>query len=367
MKILFISHLGNDRAAGLCWSVPASVAAQQKYDDCFWINTNSVEFEHWRNVSAFHRLDELGDKLSLSTIASVFSRPDVVLFEGFYHPEAVRFSWQLRRNKIPYIIIPRSSLTEAAFHNHGFLNYLKKKAAVFLLLKGFTRHALAIQYLTNKEFLDSGQSWNSHNFIIPNGIVLPEVCKTVYSRDSIKGAYIGRPSLYQKGLDLLINACKSIHEELRQACFTIDCHMPSKNDFEKVVELINTNDVSDILVVKPAVYGVDKEDALLYSDVFIMTSRFEGHPMGLIEAMSYGLPVGVTEGTNMADQILAANAGWITESSVSGVIDMLRRIMNEKDLYVSKGKNARLLAAEFEWDKLAQRLHNNVLSLISEQ
>ena len=34
----------------------------------------------------------------------------------------------------------------------------------------------------------------------------------------------------------------------------------------------------------------EKRQILLDTDVFIQTSRFEGMPMGILEALSYGLP-----------------------------------------------------------------------------
>ncbi len=357
MNILFVSHLGADRAAGLCWSVPAGVSAQQKYDNCLWINTRSVELDHWRTVSAFHRLEEFGKELSLDVLPDGFNPPDIVILEGFYHPEAVRFSWLLRRRNVPYIIIPRGSLTKQAFHNHSYLNYLKKKIAEFLLLKNFTRHALALQFLTDKEYQDSGDSWNRNSFIIPNGIAIPEVSKTEFSENRIKGVYIGRPSLLHKGLDLLIDACYSIQDEMRASCFTIDCYMPRKNDFDQVVGQINEKRIADLMIVRPAVFNQEKETALLSADVFIMTSRFEGHPMGLIEAMSYGLPVAITPGTNMAEEVFSKDAGWVSECSVSGVSQMLRTIINEKSLFANKGRNARTLSKAYEWDSIAKRSH----------
>ena len=49
-----------------------------------------------------------------------------------------------------------------------------------------------------------------------------------------------------------------------------------------------------------AVFGKVKEKVLLDNDFFILTSRLEGHPMALIEALSYGLPCLVTQGSRLS-------------------------------------------------------------------
>ena len=50
------------------------------------------------------------------------------------------------------------------------------------------------------------------------------------------------------------------------------------------------------------------------SDMFILTSRHEGFPMSILEALSYGLPVLITKGTNMTDLVHKASAGWTCET-----------------------------------------------------
>lgn len=61
--------------------------------------------------------------------------------------------------------------------------------------------------------------------------------------------------------------------------------------------------MDNLIITHGGVYDSDKETILLNSDFFILTSRFKGHLMGLIEALSYGLFCLVTEGSNMADGI----------------------------------------------------------------
>ena len=41
-------------------------------------------------------------------------------------------------------------------------------------------------------------------------------------------------------------------------------------------------------------------------DLFIHTFRFEGHPIAVLEALSYGIPCLLTPGTNMAGEVEAA-------------------------------------------------------------
>ena len=49
--------------------------------------------------------------------------------------------------------------------------------------------------------------------------------------------------------------------------------------------------------------GKSKEQVLLDADVFIQTSRTEGLPTAVLEAMSYKIPVLITKGTGLYDDI----------------------------------------------------------------
>jgi len=49
--------------------------------------------------------------------------------------------------------------------------------------------------------------------------------------------------------------------------------------------------LQNVVYINDGIFDDEKEKKQLESDFFILTSRFEGHPMGLIEALSYGLRV----------------------------------------------------------------------------
>lgn len=88
-----------------------------------------------------------------------------------------------------------------------------------------------------------------------------------------------------------------------------------------------------------------------------MCSRFEGHSLGLIEALSYGIPCIACEGTYMVDEITKFNAGWCGSSDVEGVKKALLDMIEEKECFDIKSIGAKKLAAIYSWDYIAKKNH----------
>lgn len=366
MNLLYITNNSNNVDAGLNWSVPAGVKAQQKYDKVLWVDLTVGAFmEHWGEVEAYHNIKDFGDKISLDILPAPFNRPDCVIFESFYYIDQVIFSWELRKNKIPYIIIPRGALTADAFNNGNWVKYLKKKVAHLIFFNSFIKHAAAIQYLTQKESEESHKNFSKGSYIIPNGFSTPSVHKECFS-EGIRAVFIGRQDIYQKGLDLLFGAIKKLHTELKIANFTLDIYGPPRYDVRKVTEMINELGIGDIVMNhERGVSGEEKQQVLLSSDVFFLTSRFEGHPMSLIEALAYGLPSLITRGANMYDEVKNADAGWVCETTQEGVTNALKQMITDKQRFLEIGNNARLLAARYDWDELAKEFHSKLGMLLN--
>lgn len=360
MTILFVSHLSTNVAAGLNWSVPMSVKAQQKYDDVLWINTTNVVMPHWLEVNAFHNLDEFGDYLSIKKLPQAYVNPDLVVFEGLYFKEYVSFAKELEKKAIPYVIVPRSSLTRQALHNHA---RIKKWIAHKLFLNRFINNAWRIQYLTQKEADDSVSNFKVPYFILPNGTNTPEKIKESYSKGKIHAVFIGRLELYQKGLDLLLDAINICKDRLRVAGFVLSIYGPHRYDYLTIKRYVIEKRIDDIVHVYDEISGEDKQNVLLQSDLFVLTSRFEGHPMGLLEALSYGLPCLVTEGSNMLEEVNKSNAGWICEGTTEGIKNTLLDIISENSCLSYKGQNALELSKKYNWDSIAFHFHDEIKSI----
>ena len=119
--------------------------------------------------------------------------------------------------------------------------------------------------------------------------------------------------------------------------------------------MIVERSLSGLVTLNPAVFGADKEKILLGSDVFIQTSRFEGMPMGILEALGYGLPCLITEGTTLGHYVKSYNAGWVTETDAQRVFEQIICAINENDTLNEKSKNARdMIHQHFAWEKVAK-------------
>ena len=358
MKILYISHLSINLAAGLNWSVPASVDAQSHVDDVLWVNMTDRLMPHWAEVKAHHNIREYGGKLeSMDVLPTPFNHPDVVVFEGFYYIEDVYIAKMLRKQGVPYIIVPRSSLTKMALHNHA---WFKKWVAHKFYFDGFVKHAKAIQYLTQQEAIDSVGNFKTPYFIIPNGFNSPSERKEDFTRNGVKAVFIGRLDMFQKGLDLLLDAISEMKEVLISSHFTIDIYGPRRYDFENIAKVIEKRGLSSIAALHDEIGGDEKKRVLLNADVFVMTSRFEGHPMGLIEALAYGIPCFVTPGSNMAEEIEEHDAGWTCEGTKESIMQGVMQVLKEKESYRKKSQNAVQLAKRYNWAELAHKFHKEL-------
>lgn len=354
MNILYISHLSGSQFGGPNYSVPAQISAQSRIDNVFWYNLTEPVMDHWVSTGLFHNASDF-PKRNISSLPEPFNKPDLVVFEDFYYFDDCQLGKECKKKSIPYIIIPRGALTKKAQKTKK----LKKIVANLLFFRPFTRNAIGIEYLTESEKQNSGLCWNKNVLVIPNGVNrIPFINNNEEGNGTINGVYIGR-FMPAKGIDLLVEAVGLAQDSLRQNNIHISLYGPKAYDLWKdIYYSIHEKKLDDILFIHDAVIGDEKELVLKSADFFIMTSRFEGMPMGLIEALGYSLPCIVTSGTNMRNEIEIAAAGWGSATDARGIASSLEMLCRNKNNLSIYRKNAYNLAGEYEWDKMAIKAHN---------
>lgn len=364
MNILYISQITGAKWAGPTHSVPRQIRAQAEYDNVFWYNIRKFADgckKEADDIYPVHTTDEYPE-LTVKALPAPFNKPDLIVFEQFYGFGISKIVREVKNSKIPYIIIPRGEFTKRAQKRKA----LKKKIANIFYFHSIANNAAAIQYLTEDEKNTSGNYWNENYLVIPNGIDLKMNAVGKKAGNNFTVSYIGRIEKYQKGLDLLLDALNLIKEEIIKNKVKVNIYGPDVENqvlgLKKQVEEIG---LQRNISFNDGVFGKEKEDILRNSDVFIMTSRFEGHPMSMIEALSYGIPCFATTGTNMSEEIAEYNAGWSSKGDVESIKKNLLKMISERKNLELKKENALKLAGLYDWDYLAKITHEKYESLLA--
>ncbi len=352
MNILYLSKLSGNLFAGPNNSVPAQIKAQSNIDTVFWYNLNHIKRDEWVDIGCYNLDDYPTGRLKDLPIP--FCAPDLVVVEELYCFPFCKILRDVQKAGIPYIIIPRSEMTKQAQKK----KHIKKTIGNIVFFNSLIEHASAIQYLSDQEKLDSEQQWKKNSFIIPNGANIPQQRKSYFSTDKINAVYIGRFEKYQKGLDLLIKAIENERTLLRRNNFVLHMYgVDQEGTVDFLTAAITQAGLHDLVKLHDAVFGGEKESILCSADIFIMTSRFEGMPMGMIEALAYGLPVIATTGTNMASSIESFNAGWTSDNTVEGISHALVEMIDAKDSFNTICRNSIDLASKYSWPEIAKQSH----------
>lgn len=343
MVILHIANIDPSIVGGVQVAVPQMIAAQMGCADVALLNTAGINIPGVRTLA-------FDGKFDLQLLEKPFDNPDIVVFHELYRVEFLKIYKKIKRVGIPYVIIPHGGLNSRAQKTKR----IKKAVANFLFFNAYFKSSAVIQYLSRAEAESSVLKENY--FICGNGVSIPESKKSSFFENGISFLYIGRFTVAFKGLDMLLYAVGQIREELASLGCRFYLFGPDDEDKAFISGLLRDMKLEHIVSVGEGIFGEQKSNALLSADYFIQPSRSEGMPMGVLEALSYGLPCLVTEGTGLAFCISESGAGFSAPSDVDGIREMILKAIESKGEIARLSENARRLAKDkFDVNKLAAR------------
>ncbi len=200
----------------------------------------------------------------------------------------------------------------------------KKAAGNVLFFNRMVRGARALHCLTSGE-AEASCDWRKPALVVGNGVELPAPARLRAVRQPLRAAFMGRLHVDHKGLDLLVDACGLIRNAWVSAGASLEIHGPDcGGSAAELRKRIARNGAGEVVDLKGPVLDRDKARFFNSIDVFLHPSRTEGHPIAVLEALAHGVPCLLTPNTNLAEEVVAAEAGWVVEATRGGCRGLLK-------------------------------------------
>ena len=85
-------------------------------------------------------------------------------------------------------------------------------------------------------------------------------------------------------------------------------------------KMIEADDLGGMVEFKGWVTGIEKDNLLQFSDVFVLPSYYEGSPVAVLEAMSYGTPIISTTVGGIPEIVQTGFNGWLHRPGDQGAL-----------------------------------------------
>ncbi len=209
-------------------------------------------------------------------------KPDIIVC-NVYSFTIIDIIIQISYSKGIKTIIESHTKLSTTFLSHKFrynkLLYIIIKKWDSLILKR-VRRASYVVALTDQD-VEDWKPYVKNIAVIPNFITIAPKTVTDYSAKRVISA--GRYS-YEKGYDMLLEAWSTIIKDYPDW----QLHIYGDGDRKPYIQQSEQLDISNSVFLHPSTSDIAEEYSK--SSIYVMSSRYEGFGLVLIEAMSCGLP-----------------------------------------------------------------------------
>jgi glycosyltransferase involved in cell wall biosynthesis len=317
------------------------------------INVDGVKVTYFKRITGDHT--HVSPTLWKFLHATV-KRFDVVHIHSWWNPLVIGAAWICKLKGVKPVFSPHGMLSTYIMETN---NAGKKKLLHDLVGKGLLDYS-RLHVTADTEWEESLKiipHWEGK--VIPNLVMLSE---KVYSRPANTVFTIGFLSRIdpKKGLDVLIKALSKVNFEYR-LLIAGEGEEKYVNSLKQLAIECGNAEKLEWLGWKN---GEEKFDYLSQLDLFALTSHNENFAVVVIEALSVGTPVLLSDKVGLYKYVLDRDMGWVTDMDVNNITkelnklysenNKLQRINNDAPSTIKDEYNDSILAKEYI--KLYQKL-----------
>lgn len=259
----------------------------------------------------------------------------------------------LKAYLVPFFL---DKMTPLVFESHGSKFIAEQKQSEHVWSKLIMKFKLFIKEFGAKKYTrfvalsdESLKEWR-----ITNGVVITNpLCdfpKKLSDQSSKKVIAVGRHA-YEKGFDNLLKIWKKVVEDYPD--WVLEIYGKSDEKFE-LRELAKNLNLTENIVFHEPVQNIN--DKYSEASFYLMTSRFEGFGMVLIEAMAAGLPCVAYDcpcgPRNIIDN--EKNGFLIQNNNEKDYINAVKTLIEDKELRIRLGETAKSVISEYNLDEIMQ-------------
>lgn len=238
----------------------------------------------------------------------------------------------------------------------NFIYRLKAKIETYLEDKISNKYDLFV-VLTNEDKI----KWkNSKVEVIPN--FLEKYPTKISELKNKKIISVGRLD-YQKGFDLLIDVFEKVtrvHPEWKLEIYG------EGEEKEKLNEKIKNKNLDGNINLNGVTIEIGKR--YIEASIYVMSSRYEGMPMVLVEAQAHGLPIVSFDCPCGPKDIITANKnGFLCNfGNIDDMAEKIIYLIDNIEIRKNFGKKARENSLEYSEEKIMEKWENLLQVLIKE-
>ena len=297
---------------------------------------------------------------------------DVVHIHAIFSHSSLTTARACRSHNIPYVIRPLGSLDPWSMNQGFWRKRVLWHASVKQMLKG----AAAIHYTTREEQQLAENSLGlKRGVVIPLGVDMNSAPASAQSNSDTKGYASGGPYILslsrlhpKKNLESLIKAFAAVtsHEELSHWRLIIAGNGERKY-VDELKNLVAATGAEKRIVLTGWLTGNERQAVLRNAELLALTSRQENFGLCVAEALSYAVPVVISDHVNLASDVESAGAGWVTGLQPEQIECALRAAMTDEAERQRRGRAGReLLAPRFSWSTISAELIDLYRTLVSQ-